>query len=423
MGFATTRAEAMKEEKRLRALIPNTGFIGKYMSYTDKQESPGSFHFWVGVSTLASVVQRRVFVSKGVYDVFPNLYVVLVAPSGRCRKSRAIAMGLDLISGEDWANVLADKTTPEAVLQALQYGTSGMEKMQDGGKGVEFNLDACGVIRAEELSVFLNKQQYNSGMISLLTHMYDCPHTFKYLTRNKRPIVLNDICLNLLGGITPEWLAKDLPETVFEGGFMSRVVFVFKYWRDRNIAWPENPMPGEVEAIRKELLKIRATARGEVSIGASARDWFTEWYERTEGDIGEEESFSGFVERKPDTVLKLSLLLAVSEIRDIINLQDMKTALAIVNWTQEKMFGAFSKVDISKIGQVAMKIEEYLQQAGEATQREILRKFGHKLSQGVKTLNDIKILMIESGSIDVESRSTAKGAGGRPTIIWRYRDA
>ena len=412
-------AKSAQEEKEFRAIIPTAGFIGSYMKYTDYQESPSSYHFWVALSVLSSILQRRAWVSKGVYNVFPNMFMILVAPSGRCRKSRALNLGTELVQDFDFMNIIADKTTPESMLEALMTGTKNLTRVEDQNQGViDLNVDSTGFIKAGELSVFLNKQTYTSGMVNLLTDLYDCPKKFKYLTRNKKPIELNNVAVTFVGASTPDWLATSLPEAAFEGGFMSRIIFVVKHYKDRSIALPMDPPRGMFEDLQKQLMQIRKLFRGRIELSQAARKWYVNWYHKLENTPMEDESLSGFLERKPDTVLKVALLLTSSSNpeKKLIQEGDMIQAEKIVSWTQSRMFNAFKNDDMTHLCRLGQKVLDILEQKGEVSRREIMRKLGSKIN-GTKDLQEIEQILEESGRMEVVHGIANKG--GRPSTVYK----
>lgn len=396
-----TLQEARRDEQEFRHLIPNTGFIGNYMQYTDKQESPGSYHFWVAMGILGSIIQRRAWISKGMYNIYPSMYIVLVAPSGKCRKSRAISMGIDLIKDFDFVNIIADKTSPEALLEALQSGTGNMINSQKGkgtNTSVNLNLDNSGIIKATELQVFMSKQTYNADMIGLLTDLFDCPDSFRYVTRNRKPIELQNVSITFLGASTPKWLATSLPDGAFEGGFMSRVIFVVKQVRDRRITFPLEPFPAEKQEIKNKLIRIRNIVTGKVPLRSDARQWFEDWYTSGEADMTQDEELSGFVERKPDTVLKMALLLAASDENKDITLNNIIQAKNILEWTQDRMFQAFEHIELSVLGKIRRRIYETIEINGVTSRRDLMRKIGGRLPT-IKVLEEAELIMQEAGDI------------------------
>jgi len=411
-------ADAIEEEKQFRSLLPNTGFFSKYMAYTDRHEAPGSFHFWIGATLLGACLQRRCWISKGVYNIFPDLYTILVSPTGKCRKSRAMRIGCELVESFPWLNVIADKTTPEGLLGALQYGTQGLEAMQSGeGATINMNSDSSGLITASELSVFLNKQTYTTGLVSILTDLTECRPTFKYLTRNKTPIVLKNPIVSMIGASTPDWLATSLPEAAFEGGFMSRIVFIVKFFRDRHITWPEDLPLNEQTSIKTDIITIRSMYSGEIKLSSSAKEWFDQWYKSNQFQTLEEGNLGGFIERKPDLTLKLGMLLALAKQELTVDLNTVRQALAIISWTQQRMFKAFDKIELSPLGQIRYKILEIINARGAVSKREILRKIGGRL-QSYRQLEEIERIMIEAGEMELGEYKSDPHRPGRPTLMY-----
>jgi len=402
------------EEEEFRLLLPESGFFKAYMDYSDYQDSPGSFHFWVAATVLGAGLQRQVWIHKGVYNIYTNLYTVLVAPSGKCRKSTAIKIGMNTIPDWDRVNVLGEKSTPEALLQSLQFGTKYMEirnteEEKDKGKPV-INLKSSGrstgLISSAELSVFINKTNYVQGMVSLLTDLYDCPNKFRYLTRNKQPVILRNVALSLLAATTPDWLAHNLPTDAFEGGFMSRIIFVVRHNRDRIIAWNEVPNPDIKEAVMYAYDYLLNNLSGEVTISEKAYNWYIDWYNNINYNEIHEKELLGYIERKPDTLLKLAMLLANSLDRMEIHLNDMETALNILTWTQKRMFQAFENVNLSKAGTWQKDVLTFIiGNDGRATRREILRKFGKRFERGVEDWRLLEQIMIQAGDIEIHNKN------------------
>src|SRR5205814_1310533 len=116
--------------------------LADYIEYTRQTEPPTVFHFFAGLIAVGSSLARNVFFDMGPYQIFPNPCIVIIAPSGKCRKTSACNMAVSLYRAVG-GNVLADKLTPEALISAFQDRSS-----------------ATGLIYAPELAVFLGKQKY-----------------------------------------------------------------------------------------------------------------------------------------------------------------------------------------------------------------------------------------------------------------------
>jgi hypothetical protein len=163
-----------QEEKEFREILPQNGFIAKYMEYTDRSEAPGSYHFWSCVSLLSAVLERNTWIDRGTYKLYPNTYIVLVGPTGKTRKSAAIRMAKEIAERLDFLNIVADMTSTESFLESIGAGEIKTEA-NSSATGVTLNFDAHGVVMSSELSVFLNKLNYTSQIVQILTDIYASP--------------------------------------------------------------------------------------------------------------------------------------------------------------------------------------------------------------------------------------------------------
>src|SRR3990167_8776352 len=88
-----------------------------YLSLTEGQESPDIFHLWCAVSTIATTLERNVWLDRGYYTLYPNLYVVLVSGSAVARKSTAIGVASRLYREANPEGIMvSQKVTPEALI-------------------------------------------------------------------------------------------------------------------------------------------------------------------------------------------------------------------------------------------------------------------------------------------------------------------
>jgi len=402
------------EETAFAALLPISGWIADYMEYTKLQESPGSFHFWTAASIISAVLGRRAWIDKGAYYVYPNIFVALIAPTGKCRKSTCMNMGTSLLQGSQWVNIIADKTTPEGLLESLMYGT---ENVGTGKKNRVARFDCCGFIKASELSVFLNKATYNQDMITILTSLFDCLDDFSYVTKTKKAIRLTNIAVSFLGASTPDWLASALPADAFGGGFMSRFVFVVKDETDRKITMTEYKMSEKAQALRNKLPHIYSTTQGRIRLTPEAHDWYVDWYHTKSNEVVDE-NLTGFMERKQDLILKLSIILAASHYAQVVDYTTIRQAYDIINWTQDRAFSAFKYVGMTRLGDLYHRILAFITARGGALPRwEVTRRFSRQLPNGIKDIDVIEQMMRETGEVTIDHVSTGIRPGKSYTIV------
>ena len=56
-------------------------WIEGFMEFTDNSEAPDLFRYWTAVSCVAAALQRKTYVSLGTLTFYPNMYIILCAPS------------------------------------------------------------------------------------------------------------------------------------------------------------------------------------------------------------------------------------------------------------------------------------------------------------------------------------------------------
>lgn len=338
---------------------PETGWIADYLHYTRWQESPSLFHFWCAVAVIGAALRRDTYFDKGFYKVVPNHYVVLVAPAGRCRRSVATRIAIDLLRASESTLIITEKATPEALVEVLEFG--GTHEKESGRNLIK--QDACGIVHAPELSVFLGRQTYNEGLIAILTTLYDSPDHWEYLTRTKGKVKLQNVALSILGASAPDWLADSLPAVAFGGGFMSRIIFCYLEDTDRVVAFPKSD-PSEREMLVGGLRGI-ADCNGPVLMTREALQWYEEWYIRTKDVIPEDMKLSGYYERKQDHLIRLAICLNVAAGRGLeMNEVVLQDALRYLERIEPSLPAAFRQIGATSLGRDHERMLSQLMRAG-----------------------------------------------------------
>lgn len=355
LGLDSTTLKAKLEksiaEVNFDLLVPASGWLHDYIEYTKQTEPPTVFHFFAGMVAIGSALARNVFFDMGAYQIFPNLCIVIVAPSGKCRKTSAcnVAVGLYRAIG---GNILADKVTPEALISAFQSQTS-----------------ATGLIYAPELAVFLGKQKYQEGMVPLLTALFDCPKDWSSATIMRGENHLYNVALSFLVCSTMDWIQTAIPRDAFGGGFMSRLLFVVQNETPRSFPHPP-PMDQSLQNSLKSRLFGYTKLKGKFTITPEADEWYVKWYNAKKESIAAERQFAGYVERKPDHLHRLAMVLAISEIDPeihtnlVLTLPRMQQALTILDWVEGHLPSAFSEMSQTPQGEEHGRLLKQLKQAG-----------------------------------------------------------
>ena len=338
-------------------------WLDTYIEYTRNQESPTSFHEWTGLCLLSAAIGRNVWIQRIKYTIFPNIFVILVAGSAKCKKSTAIKIGERLLKSiEDPPMVFAQRITTEALIEA-------MELAKTGGS-------SAGIVIADELSVFMGSGSKESGIIPLLTTLYDSPDEWIYHTRARGKEILKNVTLTILAGTTKVWLKSAIPADSVAGGFASRIVFVYQEMPNRPILFYDET--SEEQEMRRclivDLATIRKSIKGPLEFSPEAKKAAEEWYQQ-EWFKSRDEKVDGYFSRKHDTMFKIAGLLSLAECSTrVINASHIKRALNMLEENEEFMQAILDSVVASAVGDVTEKILEIIRRSGKIVHSELLRK-------------------------------------------------
>jgi hypothetical protein len=228
--------EATLNEGDLIEAARGKAWLGDYVRWAQKAAplSPASFHEAMGLWLLAAVSTRRVKLSVGGEDIYPNLYVLIVAKTSLYRKTTAMKQVRRLMeaAGMD-ALRLPEDATPEALFDELSgIKPSNYDNLTDTQKAEWLKGRAVCAQRAfikdEASSVFADlRKEYKAGLAELLLQGYDGDGgRIQKLLRGRGLITLKDVCLSFLGATTPVMMARYMTNEEVENGFMARFAIV-----------------------------------------------------------------------------------------------------------------------------------------------------------------------------------------------------
>ena len=347
-----------------------TDWLDSYMAYTENSEPPENYKRWVGITCISAVLQRKCFmIWEG--PTYPNIYTVLVGPSGKCRKGTAMRQGVDLIL-ELGIPVAAEAITREALIRELRDVN---ETSIDDATGKPIAHSSLTVL-SEELMVFLGFN--NPALLSDLTDWYDCKPEWTYRTKNMGTDKINGVYVTLLGATTPEVILSSMPREFIGGGFASRVIFVYESQKGKIV---EYPIITDEEKRLRELLFLDlqqiSLLKGQFRVDESFLGIWGPWYrEQSAHPPFRSFQFGGYVERRPKHVMKLSMIMSASRTDEmIITAGDFTKALGILEITEKNMANTFSGVGRSDLAEVTNRVMKTIAEYKEINMSELLRLY------------------------------------------------
>lgn len=379
------------------------GILTGFCNYCFDTEIPDIFALWTGIATISAALGRDCFVDMGHFTVFPNMYVVLVAGSAKCRKSTAINIAADFIRRiEPPIKTMSQKMTPEALIGSL----SGTNVKGDSS----IISEAVGVAVVDELATLIDANAFKSGMIPLLTKLYD-DKDFPYETRSRGIELVKNPCLSILGGSTLHWIRESVPVVAIGGGFTSRVIFVFCDSSDKLVPWPklteENIKRGD--AIAHDLCQV-AKMRGAFGFTDNAKSMYSSEYKnfRERSPLYGEKSLAGYAGRRHDILTKLCMIVSAS-LREnrIVDEKDVGVALNILRNAEANMPRVLTAITAERTGDVCEEVLNIIRNKQIISRAALLTKMRYKLSAQeldiiINTLTEMRVVqaIITKGSVD-----------------------
>jgi len=364
-------------------------WLHAYAEYTEGTESPPLFHLWVALGTIVAAAQRKLYMDAGYYQVYPNMFVILVSPAGRSRKSTALRIGKRILRGiEEYGQEIHFSTQASSVAALVSQFARIQNKDHQ-------SLSAY----ISELGSMLGSKSIE--MTDFLTDIYDCNPDWDKQTVGRGLEKIEKPWFNLLAGTTPQWMGENLSKTAVEGGFVSRSIFVYEDTRLR-VAFPE--ITDDQRAIERALvhdLAHIAELKGQFDFSPSGREFYREWYEDQDHTMDVKDyRIAGYFERKQAHVLKVAMAVSLAS-SDKLELTpaDIGTALAMLEDLEPGMYKAFSSVgkNIYSADQERIKIQIEGARADGVPYKRILAANIHAIDK--EQIDKILMTLIEMGEI------------------------
>lgn len=364
-------------------------WIDSYLHYTEENESPDRFRKWVAISSVAAALQRKVsfpWIGPGI-TLYPNMYIVLVGPSG-VRKGSSIAPAKRLL---DKANVYLgpDWTTKEALVQ--KFLESAGEDMLALATGGALHNHHSLTIWAEELAVFLRSKA--EDLHPVLCQLFDA-NKLHYYTKQDGEQELHRVWFNFLGATVPSALKNIFPVDQRDHGLISRINFVFDDKKSKVVTRYQPTT--EDEKLEKDLIFDLKQIKKLSGVVTPTEEWW-ELYEAwsIESEMGEpvtyDPRFGGYQERRRGHLIKLSIIMNAARCDDLrpekIDFVRAKQLLEESEWSMQKAFASSGGRDNSAI----------LDSVIELVARTRSIKFSELLSRYIYDIEEDKLLKMVTG--------------------------
>jgi len=353
-----------------------SNFIDAFLDYAqDVTDAPKEFLKFGALMLISSVLEKKVFLRFGDKRLYPNLWVLFIAPSSLFRKSTSISIVKNLLVRiNEGKYILPNEFTPEALLEILAK-------------------ENAGTIFWSEFAMVLNsfERKYMLGMKELLTDLFDCPEVYVRKIKGKNCRV-EEPFLNILSASSTEWFTDKLKIGDIKGGFLNRFVIIPVSNLGDLKAIPISETASKKNSLLRWLNKI-FKYEGEMKI--INKNIYEDWYHDISKSVMQHELsdiLSSYFVRLAVYTLKFAILLELSksDCSNEISNESLSKAIKLSEFLFSKFQTLLNEELLSsKFSKVKERIFKFIKSSkdGRIKKSELLRK-SHLRSKELKEILD-----------------------------------
>jgi len=369
------------------------GFIDSYIETCKGMETSEVFDLWGGIACVAAAMGSRCYIrgTPMMQPLHPNLYTMLVARTSLCKKSTAVTAAADLARDAFNPEVIAQAAHPKAIISMISRVSTAT------GRGEVF-------INSDEFSVFLGPDTKKTGILEVLTTLYDRT-TFKYFTLARGREPAEHVSVNMLCGSTVDNLKTCIPPIAVRGGFLARIVLVYGREPKGRYSRPVFTETGlDMRGTLVEKLASISKLEGEFTFSPKAGSLYDSIYtELAEEEDGEDRTLLSYKARRSVLLKKLSMILSAAAGNTlVIEETDVATAWSLVKQVDTMAPTVCKLLSTSELGEYAKDVFYYVVRFKTRTRGEIVRRFSHT-DGGVRRLNEALQALTEGGLLWVDA--------------------
>lgn len=375
-------------------------------AYSEDTEAPRQFWTWAGLSTLASALQRKVYLPFGLETIYPNLYVMLIGPPAS-RKGAPVTFSKQILK-EVGLSIAVDSSSKRAF--TMELAEAGKNEMFLNPE-TNLNTHHCSIsVVSKELSSLLAVNP--KEMIEVLTDLYDCHNIWDYKTRGQDEDRLFNVCVNCLLASTPAWIAGNLPEEAIGGGYTSRHAIIFgdKVYKRVTLQIRTDRQGRIYKDLVNDLSQISGLAgefKFEGGITGEAYKILDQWYQGIDKKLEAtvDERLKPFIGRMHAMVLKVAMCLTVDASDELVfKPLVIEQAISYLEEVLETASEAFGGHGRSRTGADTKRVIQNLKVLRQTTFKELLRhNFRHlnksELEEVLNTIHAMGLIEWTSNGI------------------------
>jgi len=330
------------------ALVGSIGELARVLG--DGTEVPEEACFVAGLTILGAMCGRELSLDIG-FDVEPRLYAVLLGESYGAKKSTALKKTLKFFND-------LESTRMPHVLQGVGSAEGLASAFTSGHKKVLLTYD--------ELRTFVDKTKaQGSTLLPMVTSLFEQNSWDNRVKSKAQSFSVRDAELSLIGCCTLDTYEDMWTPDAIGIGLLNRLFSVVGA-RKEKVAWPSNPDPKSIEAIRSKVMGQIARLPRKYRICEAAEGDWEAYYQSIPNS---EHS------KRLDTIgLRLLGLVALTTDKDVIDSETVATVIKMLDY-EFRIRQLTDPVDADdRVAALEEKIRRTLRQWGPLRKRDLRRK-------------------------------------------------
>lgn len=295
----------MAESGNVRRL---TNWITSFVQQTEAIESPEIFRRWAAIGTLSAVLERRVWSFTKGTNLYPNLYVALVAPPG-IGKSAVIGQCETMLRNIEELFIAPSSVTAASLIDTLFLA---QRKIVIPARSLVAQFNSVQIF-SSELQNFL--PAYEAAFMGVLTKLYDCElYEERRRTGKVQHIRIDNTQLSMVAGTTPSYLNGFLPEGAWDQGFMSRVIMVYSGEASNAEMFPEGRDDYKDQLYHDLVADLRymMSYYGQIEWTDAAKHKLVAWINDGENPKPQHSRLQSYNARRRAHMIKLSVVACIA---------------------------------------------------------------------------------------------------------------
>lgn len=329
-------------------------WIESFVEWTSATDSPELFRYWAAVACVSGLLERRTWLVTKKDPLYPNLFILLVAPPG-VGKSQIITR-----VNKIWNLGQELRVAPSSITRA------GLEDFMLE-KHRQVNLPGVGPYTFHSVLVASSEfgnliKEYELDQINMLNQIFDCEDQYEFATRGGGRKKIDAPHLALIAGTQPQYLAHVFPANAYGMGFTSRLIMVYasgsREGREAPDIFGQNTASEIPDALAKAAVKMYEMV-GAFTLTEDVKAWLEEknkkWWEPTPTHP----KLEHYITRRTVHILKLTMCFAAAGGRQRLEVRDAEKALSLLLRTEKEMPQIFSAMVTSGVAELNMEFVNF----------------------------------------------------------------